>query len=97
MVDEGISASAATRRFDPWPQLLRNVRYAGQAPTGDDAVVRVIAEETARLDGHGRILIRPSGTEPLIRVMAEADDPVLVEQVVGRIVEVMERVATRPE
>ena len=57
----------------------------------------MIAEETARLDGHGRILIRPSGTEPLIRVMAEADDPVLVEQVVGRIVEVMERVATRPE
>ncbi|WP_372027012.1 phosphoglucosamine mutase [Tistrella mobilis] len=97
MVEEGISASAATRRFDPWPQLLRNVRYAGQAPTVDDAVVRVIAEETARLDGHGRILIRPSGTEPLIRVMAEADDPVLVEQVVGRIVEVMERVATRPE
>jgi phosphoglucosamine mutase len=67
------------------------------APTGDEEVARVIAQETSRLDGHGRVLIRPSGTEPLIRVMAEADDPALVEQVVGRIVEVMERVATRPE
>lgn len=95
MVDDGISAKAATNRFEPWPQLLRNVRYAGQSPQTDPEVMAVIAAETARLDGHGRVLIRPSGTETLIRVMAEADDAVLVESAVDRIVSAMEKATAR--
>ncbi|MEN2979009.1 phosphoglucosamine mutase [Tistrella bauzanensis] len=95
MVDDGISARAATNRFEPWPQLLRNVRYAGQSPQTDPEVMAVIAAETARLDGHGRVLIRPSGTETLIRVMAEADDAALVESAVDRIVSAMEKATAR--
>ncbi|GGB28743.1 phosphoglucosamine mutase [Tistrella bauzanensis] len=95
MVDDGISAKAATNRFEPWPQLLRNVRYAGQPPQTDPEVMAVIAAETARLDGHGRVLIRPSGTETLIRVMAEADDAALVESAVDRIVSAMEKATAR--
>ena len=71
--------------FDPLPQLLKNVRYAGGAPLAASSVKAAIAEGEARLGAGGRLVIRPSGTEPVIRVMAEGDDRGLVEQVVDDI------------
>jgi len=69
------------------PQMLKNVRYAvGQEPLSVDSVRKVIADAEARLNGTGRLLIRKSGTEPLIRVMAECEDEVLLEAVVDEIV-----------
>ena len=71
--------------FDPVPQLLKNVHFAGGAPLEDARVKAAIAEAEAELAGKGRLVIRPSGTEPVIRVMAEGDDAAQVEAVVGRI------------
>jgi len=81
----GAPASEVLHRFEPLPQLLKNVRFAGGKPLDADAVKAVIAEAERELDGRGRLVIRPSGTEPVIRVMAEGDDPAQVEQVVDRI------------
>ncbi|VXC71086.1 phosphoglucosamine mutase [Sphingomonas sp. 8AM] len=81
----GAPASEVLRRFEPLPQLLKNVRFSGGKPLETDAVKAVIADAEAELAGRGRLVIRPSGTEPVIRVMAEGDDPVQVEQVVDRI------------
>jgi phosphoglucosamine mutase len=81
----GASASEVLHRFEPLPQLLKNVRFAGGKPLENDDVKAVIAGAEAELAGRGRLVIRPSGTEPVIRVMAEGDDPVQVEQVVDRI------------
>jgi phosphoglucosamine mutase len=78
-------ASELLRQFDPVPQLLRNVRFGGGEPLEKDAVKRCIADAERALEGRGRLVIRKSGTEPLIRVMAEGDDPQLVEQLVGDI------------
>ncbi len=84
-------ASEAGRLFAPLPQLLKNVRYqAGQAPLEADSVQQAIAAGEARLNGSGRVLIRKSGTEPLIRVMAEGEDEKLVATVVGEIVKAVE-------
>ncbi len=85
LVRSGKRASELLHLFDPVPQLLRNVRFAGGKPLEDPRVKGVIAEATARLDGRGRLVIRPSGTEPVIRVMAEGDDRAEVESVVGAI------------
>ena len=75
------------RRFDRVPQLLKNVRYeAGQEPLATAPVKAAIAEAEAALTGSGRLLIRKSGTEPLIRVMAECTDEALLAQVVDGIV-----------
>ncbi len=71
--------------FDPVPQLLKNVRYAGGKPLAVESVKRAIADGEARLGKGGRLVIRPSGTEPVIRVMAEGDDRSLVEAVVNDI------------
>lgn len=71
--------------FEKVPQLLRNVRVSDAAPLERSRVKAIISEGTALLGKNGRLIIRPSGTEPVIRVMAEGDDPVLVEQVVGDI------------
>jgi phosphoglucosamine mutase len=71
--------------FEPLPQILKNVRYGGGTPLAAPAVREAIAEGEARLGAAGRLVIRPSGTEPLIRVMAEGDDRALVEQVVDDI------------
>lgn len=91
MVETGQSASMLTRQFDTVPQLLHNVRYAaGHEPLAADHVRRVIADAEDRLRGTGRLLIRKSGTEPLIRVMAEAEDETLLRDVVGGIVAAME-------
>jgi phosphoglucosamine mutase len=85
LVASGKPASETLHLFDAVPQLLRNVRFAGGKPLEDDAVVTVIAEAEADLAGKGRLVIRPSGTEPVIRVMAEGDDAHQVAAVVERI------------
>ena len=82
LVQEGKPASEVCRRFTPLPQRLVNVRFAGASPLKDDAVQREIAAFEERLGDRGRILIRASGTEPLIRVMAEAEDEALVTETV---------------
>ncbi len=94
MVATGRRASELSRVFDTVPQLLRNVRYgAGADPLGTPAVQSAIAAAEDRLNGHGRLLIRKSGTEPLIRVMGECEDEGLLEQVVEGIVSEVEAVA----
>ncbi len=95
VVDSGLPASAVGRVFEPLPQLLRNVRVGEAAPLAEPAVARAIADGRKRLGDAGRLLIRKSGTEPLIRVMAEGEDAGLVEQVVAAIVEAVERAAAR--
>jgi len=87
LVRAGKPASELLHVFDPVPQLLRNVRYAGGQPLENTAVKAVIAEAETALAGRGRLVIRPSGTEPVIRVMAEGDDQRQVEQVVDTICE----------
>ena len=82
--------SEVARKFEAVPQVLRNVRFSGRLPLEDAAVKAAIADAEARLGSSGRLLIRPSGTEPLIRVMAEADDRDLVEKVVDDIVSVID-------
>jgi phosphoglucosamine mutase len=71
------------------PQLLKNVRTAGGKPLENKKVKSAIDEATDRLGSQGRLVIRPSGTEPLIRVMAEGDDRALVEKVVNDIINVI--------
>jgi phosphoglucosamine mutase len=85
MVASGRKASDLLHQFDAVPQLLKNVRYEKGEPLKDAAVVERIAAAEARLDGRGRLVIRKSGTEPLIRVMAEGDDMAEVEAVVDDI------------
>ncbi|MBA4772043.1 MAG: phosphoglucosamine mutase [Sphingomonas sp.] len=85
IVRAGRPASEVLHRFDPLPQVLKNVRFAGGKPLDDARVQAVIADAEAELNGKGRLVIRPSGTEPVIRVMAEGDDPAQVEAVVDRI------------
>jgi len=87
MSETGQRASTLMRSFDPVPQMLKNVRYApGYDPLVDPAVQGVIAEAETRLAGSGRLLIRKSGTEPLVRVMAECEDEGLMREVVESIV-----------
>ena len=93
LVQSGKKASELLHLFDPVPQLLKNVHYAGGAPLEDAAVKAVIAEAEAALQGKGRLVIRPSGTEPVIRVMAEGDDEKQVKQVVADICAAVEAAA----
>ena len=87
MVETGKPASELAKNFDTVPQLLKNVRYsAGQEPLAADSVKACIANAETRLNGQGRLLIRKSGTEPLIRVMAECTDADLLLDVVDGIV-----------
>ncbi|HZO48466.1 MAG TPA: phosphoglucosamine mutase [Xanthobacteraceae bacterium] len=85
--------SEVCHRFDPLPQILKNVRYSSGKPLENAKVRTAIKDGERRLNGHGRLVIRPSGTEPVIRVMAEGDDKVLVEDVVDGIVAALNRVA----
>jgi phosphoglucosamine mutase len=86
MIQSGKPMSALGRQFEPVPQLLENVRFAGGKPLEAKTVKEAIADGEAQLNGSGRIVVRPSGTEPLIRIMAEGDDPALVKKVVKSIV-----------
>jgi phosphoglucosamine mutase len=93
IVRAGAPASEVLHRFEPLPQLLKNVRFAGGKPLDNEAVKRTIADAEAELNGTGRVLIRPSGTEPVIRVMAEGEDMGLVTQVVERICDAVRQAA----
>ena len=86
LVESGKPMSALGRQFEPVPQLLENVRFAGGKPLEAKSVKEAIAAGEAQLNGAGRIVVRASGTEPLIRIMAEGDDQVLVTKVVKSIV-----------
>jgi phosphoglucosamine mutase len=86
MIQTNQPMSALGRQFEPVPQLLENVRFAGGKPLEAKSVKEAIADGEAQLNGSGRIVVRPSGTEPLIRIMAEGDDPALVKKVVKSIV-----------
>ena len=91
MARTGQPASTLVRQFETVPQMLKNVRFAaGARPLDAPAVQAAIAANEARILGKGRILIRKSGTEPLIRVMAECEDPALLADVVGEIVQAVE-------
>jgi len=79
--------------FEPLPQVLKNVRYKNGQPLKNDSVIHAVDAARERLGSKGRLVIRPSGTEPVIRVMAEGDDRDLVEQVVGEVCEALSSVA----
>jgi len=81
--------SAVCHRFEPLPQILRNVRYKQGKPLENAKVRSAIESAEQKLNGHGRLVIRPSGTEPVIRVMGEGDDKTLVEDVVAGIVDAL--------
>jgi phosphoglucosamine mutase len=85
--------SVVCHRFDPLPQVTKNVRYRNGKPHEDATVRSAITSATERLNGHGRVIVRPSGTEPVIRITGEGDDPNLVEDVVDGIVEAVTQVA----
>jgi len=89
----GTPVSEICKRFDKVPQLLQSVRYKQGKPLDHKNVVQVIAESRARLGEGGRLVIRESGTEPVIRVMAESDDEGLVKAVVGEIANAIKQVA----
>jgi phosphoglucosamine mutase len=93
LVEAKRPASELLRQFEPLPQLLKNVRFNGGAPLDDERVKARIAAAETELAGHGRLLIRKSGTEPLIRVMAEGDDPAVVERVVDDICQAVQAAA----
>ncbi|MCK8779221.1 phosphoglucosamine mutase [Rhizobium sp. NTR19] len=88
----GRPVSEVCRRFEPVPQLLKNVRFAGGKPLEEAVVRQAIADAEAELGAKGRLVIRPSGTEPLIRVMAEGDDRAQVERIVNDLVNVIANV-----
>ena len=93
VVQTGQPVSVVCKRFDPVPQLLQNVRYSGGKPLEDQRVQEAIDKGRLRLGNQGRLVIRPSGTEPVIRVMAEGDDERLVNSVVNDICDAVQRAA----
>jgi phosphoglucosamine mutase len=82
MVKSGKPMSTLARQFEPAPQKMENVRFSGGKPLENPEVKKAIADAEAKLNGSGRLVIRASGTEPLIRIMAEGDDEVLVGKLV---------------
>ena len=82
----GRPVSEVCHRFEPMPQILKNVRYRTGKPLDNPQVKSAIVDAEKRLNGSGRLLIRPSGTEPVIRVMGEGDNRDLVEEAVDMIV-----------
>ncbi len=91
IVEQERRVSEVSRLFDPLPQVLRNVRFNSSSPLEQRLVQEAIGEGQIRLGSAGRLLIRQSGTEHVIRVMAEGEDEALVEEVVGEIVDTLER------
>ncbi|WP_428426129.1 phosphoglucosamine mutase [Pararhizobium sp.] len=86
---QGKTVSEVCHRFDPVPQVLKNVRVSAGMPLENAAVRQAIADAESELAKNGRLLIRPSGTEPLIRVMAEGDDRGQVERIVDELISVI--------
>ena len=94
LVETGQPMSALARQFEPVPQKLLNIRIApASEPMKSDAVLSAIKAAEGKLNGSGRVLVRPSGTEPLIRVMAEGDDERLIAKVVKDIAEAVKQAA----
>ncbi len=95
LVEVGRPASEVCNLFDPLPQLLQNVRFVGASPLEHPLVEAAIASAEARLGKKGRLLLRLSGTEPLVRVMAEGEDEALVQELVGGLCNTIEGVAAQ--
>lgn len=87
----GKKASAVCRVFTPLPQILKNVRYTNGTPLDKQSVKDAVARAQALLANDGRLLVRPSGTEPVIRVMAEGDNPDKIAAVVGDLCSIIEK------
>ena len=96
-VQQGRPASDVCRMFEPLPQRLKNVRFTGASPVKDARVQRAMQAAEASLNGSGRLLIRESGTEPLVRVMAEGEDETAVAQIVDELCAVIAEVARAGE
>ena len=93
LVEQGRPASEACRLFDPLPQRLRNVRFTGRAPLAHPHVLAAVAAAEAELGTKGRLLLRPSGTEPVVRVMAEGEDEAMVDRIVLQLCDTIRQVA----
>ncbi len=89
----GRPVSEVCHRFDPLPQILKNVRYRSGKPLDDAEVKSAITAAEKKLNGNGRLLVRSSGTEPVIRVMGEGDDRDVVEEVVDIVVSALSHAA----
>ena len=96
LVEDGRAASQVVRRFTAFPQVLRNVRFGGPSPLELPEVARAIAEAEKRLGSAGRLLIRKSGTEPVIRVMAEGEDEAVVTTIAEELAALIARHAPAP-
>lgn len=91
IVEKGKSLAELAKEMPKYPQLLKNLRVEDkQSMMTNESILAVIAEVEAEMDGRGRVLVRPSGTEPLVRVMVEAETQELCESYVNRIVAVVE-------
>ena len=93
LVQQGRPASEVLQVFQRLPQRLKNVRFAGASPLREKRVQAAISAAEARLNGTGRVLIRESGTEPLVRVMAEGEDSAMVAEVVDQLCEMIAEAA----
>ena len=93
VASSGKPVSEVCNKFEPLPQILQNVRFKRGKPLDDEAVRKVIDQSKTRLGDDGRLVIRPSGTEPVIRVMAEGEDEKLVGTVVKEIVSALKKAA----
>jgi phosphoglucosamine mutase len=93
VIKSGKPVSEVCKLFEPLPQVLKNVKFKDGAPLDNDTVKRAIDAATKRLGNAGRLVIRPSGTEPLIRVMAEGDNPSTVETIVDELCDVIAKAA----
>jgi phosphoglucosamine mutase len=90
---QGRPVSEVCHRFEPLPQILKNVRYRAGQPLDDAHVASAIAAARNRLNGQGRLIVRPSGTESVIRIMGEGDDRHLIEELVDEIADAVTRAA----
>jgi phosphoglucosamine mutase len=95
VIESGQRASAVARVFTPFPQILKNVRFGrtGKPPLEQAAVKATIADAEHRLGTRGRLVVRPSGTERVIRVMAEGEDDAMVGGIVDEIADAIRRAA----
>src|SRR2546429_1580957 len=91
--NQGRPVSQACHRFEPLPQVMKNVRYKAGKPLEDAHVRSALADAEQRLDRQGRLVVRPSGTEPVIRIMGEGDDRGLIEEIVDGIAEALTQAA----